>query len=41
VVCDPHIEVLPDGSLRLWYGGGDKPEPDHGLDGQIGWTALR
>jgi predicted GH43/DUF377 family glycosyl hydrolase len=41
VVCDPHIERLADGSLRLWYGGGDKPLPDHGLDGQIGWTVLR
>jgi len=41
VVCDPQVERQRDGSLRLWYGGGDKPQPDHGLDGQIGWTMLR
>jgi predicted GH43/DUF377 family glycosyl hydrolase len=36
VVCDPHVELLPDGHLRLWYGGGDKPRPAENLDGQIG-----
>lgn len=40
VVCDPSIEVLPEG-VRVWFGGGDVPRPDQGLDGQIGVGMLR
>jgi predicted GH43/DUF377 family glycosyl hydrolase len=35
VVCDPTVEPVP-GGVRVWYGGGDVPKPDQGLDGQIG-----
>ncbi|MGH9667151.1 MAG: hypothetical protein ACRD9L_22230, partial [Bryobacteraceae bacterium] len=39
VVCDPTVE--PDGdSVRVWFGGGDKPRPDERLDGQIGFAML-
>jgi predicted GH43/DUF377 family glycosyl hydrolase len=39
VVCDPSVEVS--GSVvRVWFGGGDVPEPDHGLHGQIGLGVL-
>ncbi len=27
VVCDPTIEQMPDGSIRVWFGGGDVPRP--------------
>jgi predicted GH43/DUF377 family glycosyl hydrolase len=40
VVCDPTVEVLPDG-VRIWFGGGDVPRPDQGLHGQIGVGMLR
>jgi predicted GH43/DUF377 family glycosyl hydrolase len=40
VVCDPTVEVLPDG-IRVWFGGGDVPRPDQGLHGQIGVGMLR
>jgi predicted GH43/DUF377 family glycosyl hydrolase len=40
VVCDPTVEVLPDG-VRVWFGGGDVARPDHGLHGQIGVGMLR
>ena len=40
VVCDPTVEVLPDG-IRVWFGGGDVPRPDQGLNGQIGVGMLR
>jgi predicted GH43/DUF377 family glycosyl hydrolase len=40
VVCDPTVEVLPDG-VRVWFGGGDVPRPDQGLHGQIGVGLLR
>jgi predicted GH43/DUF377 family glycosyl hydrolase len=41
VVCDPSVEQMPDGSLRVWFGGGDLPRPDQGLHGQIGVGVLR
>lgn len=41
VVCDPHVELQPDGSLRLWYGGGDVAHPAERLNGQIGEITLR
>ncbi len=40
VVCDPTVEVLPDG-VRVWFGGGDVARPDQGLHGQIGVGMLR
>ena len=40
VVCDPTVEVLPDG-VRVWFGGGDVPRPNQGLHGQIGVGMLR
>ena len=41
VVCDPSVEPMPDGSVRVWFGGGDVPRPDQGLHGQIGVGFLR
>jgi predicted GH43/DUF377 family glycosyl hydrolase len=41
VVCDPSVEQMPDGSIRVWFGGGDLAQPDHGLHGQIGVGRLR
>jgi predicted GH43/DUF377 family glycosyl hydrolase len=41
VVCDPSVEQMPDGSIRIWFGGGDVATPDHGLHGQIGLGVLR
>jgi hypothetical protein len=40
VVCDPTVELLPDG-VRVWFGGGDVPRPDQGLHGQIGVGMLK
>jgi predicted GH43/DUF377 family glycosyl hydrolase len=40
VVCDPTVELLPDG-IRVWFGGGDVARPDQGLHGQIGVGMLR
>ena len=41
VVCDPSVEQMPDGSIRVWFGGGDVARPDQGLHGQIGLGVLR
>ena len=41
VVCDPSVEQMPDGTIRVWFGGGDLPRPDQGLHGQIGVGVLR
>jgi predicted GH43/DUF377 family glycosyl hydrolase len=41
VICDPSVELLSDQSVvRVWFGGGDKPKPDEGLNGQIGYAEL-
>ena len=40
VVCDPEVEATPDG-LRVWFGGGDRPQPAENLNGQIGTGHLR
>jgi hypothetical protein len=40
VVCDPSVESAPD-HLRVWFGGGDRPEPAENLHGQIGYAQLR
>ncbi|MCC6862372.1 MAG: hypothetical protein IT158_27600 [Bryobacterales bacterium] len=39
VLCDPEVEAR-DGSIRLWFGGGDRPSPDENLNGQIGVGLL-
>lgn len=39
VVCDPTI-VKDNGSIRVWFGGGDVPRPDQNLNGQIGLATL-
>lgn len=41
VVCDPTVELRADGSIRVWFGGGDLPRPDQNLHGQIGMGILR
>jgi len=41
VVCDPEIEMRNDGTVRVWFGGGDRPEPAENLHGQIGVGVLR
>lgn len=41
VVCDPSVEPMPDGTIRVWFGGGDVARPDQGLHGQIGVGVLR
>jgi len=40
VMCDPAIELTPDG-VRVWFGGGDVARPDEHIDGQIGVGMLR
>lgn len=40
VICDPTVEVTPEG-VRVWFGGGDVARPDQGLDGQIGVGMLK
>lgn len=41
VVCDPEVQKLSDGRVRVWFGGGDRPEPAENLHGQIGTGVLR
>jgi hypothetical protein len=41
VVCDPTVELRPDGSLRVWFGGGDVAHPAENIHGQIGMATLR
>jgi len=33
--------VQKDGTVRVWFGGGDRPEPAENLHGQIGVGLLR
>ena len=40
VVCDPDVEVLGD-NVRVWFGGGDRPEPAENMTGQIGLATLQ
>jgi len=40
VLCDPEVELLPDGKIRVWFGGGDMAAPDQGIHGQIGVGVL-
>lgn len=39
VVCDPHVEVSS-GQVRVWIGGGNRPEPAENLNGAIGYGVL-
>ena len=41
VICDPSVELTPEGTVRVWFGGGDVPRPDQNLHGQIGVGVLR
>jgi predicted GH43/DUF377 family glycosyl hydrolase len=41
VVCDPTVERMPDGSVRVWFGGGDVAHPVENIHGQIGVARLR
>jgi predicted GH43/DUF377 family glycosyl hydrolase len=40
VVCDPTVEVTPNG-VRVWFGGGNVATPAERLNGQIGYAVLR
>lgn len=40
VVCDPSVELTPDG-VRVWFGGGDVAHPAENIHGQIGLAWLR
>ncbi len=40
VVCDPTVEVTPDG-VRVWFGGGNVATSAERLNGQIGYAVLR
>ena len=39
VVCDATV-IEEGGKIRVWYGGGNKPLPAEGLNGQIGSSVL-
>ena len=41
VICDPEVELQADGTVRVWFGGGDVASPDQNLHGQIGIGLLR
>jgi hypothetical protein len=41
VVCDPTVALMPDGSVRVWFGGGDVAHPVENIHGQIGIATLR
>lgn len=40
VVCDPHVEVQPDGRVQVWFGGGDVAHPAERIHGRIGIGRL-
>jgi len=40
VMCDSTV-LVEDGTIRLWFGGGDVASPDENLHGQIGYGVLR
>jgi hypothetical protein len=39
-LCDPSIELLGEGLVGVWFGGGDVGRPDENLNGQIGYGVL-
>jgi predicted GH43/DUF377 family glycosyl hydrolase len=41
VLCDPHVELSSEGTVRVWFGGGDVAAPDQGIHGQIGVGILK
>lgn len=41
VVCDPTVLPAEDGSVHVWFGGGDRAEPAENLNGQIGYARFR
>jgi predicted GH43/DUF377 family glycosyl hydrolase len=41
VICDPTVDLAPDGSIRVWFGGGDVAHPAENIHGQIGVGVLR
>ncbi len=40
VMCDASV-LVEDGTVRVWFGGGDTASPDENLNGQIGYGVLR
>ena len=40
VVCDPHVEPQADGSVKVWFGGGDIAHPAERIHGKIGTGTL-
>ena len=40
VLCDPTV-LVEDGTVRVWFGGGDVASPDENLHGQIGYGTLQ
>ncbi len=40
VVCDSTLLEETPGKWRVWFGGGDKPEPTQNLNGQIGLATV-
>jgi predicted GH43/DUF377 family glycosyl hydrolase len=40
VVCDPEVEMTPEG-VRVWFGGGDVAHPAENVHGRIGLAFLR
>lgn len=41
VVCDPTVDLTPQGTVRVWFGGGDIARPAENIHGQIGVGVLR
>ena len=41
VVCDPTVLVNADGTVTMWFGGGNVASPDERLNGRIGVATLR
>jgi predicted GH43/DUF377 family glycosyl hydrolase len=41
VICDTTLLRNEDGSISVWFGGGDEAQPAQGLHGQIGLTRLK
>ena len=40
VVCDPTVLVDAKGTVRLWFGGGDRAHPAENIHGRIGYAEL-
>jgi predicted GH43/DUF377 family glycosyl hydrolase len=41
VVCDPHVLPANGAGVRVYFGGGNQPQPAENLAGQIGYGTLR